>query len=471
DAQASADGLDGLIADLQDQVDALQEQVDELERQAAAGPASVGPSVAAGPTLGDRLGNPPALTTDGTLGAVIASTDARCLLGAAGDAALTAPRSMPELTGQSPSDVSEIISRVELLRHESVDPDPEVQVLTGNEFDSLVQAQLGPIPAADIADEKSMLELLGAVPPGYDLAGAYGDAPSGIAGFYDPSDGVVRVRRRDGSDGLGPIWEVVLAHEVDHAIDDSAFGLPGDLATDVDSELAATAIGEGDATIAMQLYASTYLGLPAELSALAEASARNPAAGYPPYLLAQAQFPYVEGARYLCYRYLQGGWNRVDREFLAVPATTYQVMFPERQQAAAVVPSEVGAVPPGWEGTGIESFGAANVMWLLQAPGADATKALPGARDAAGDWRGGAVSVFRHGGSSAVALRLSTASGALCAAMSNWYAAMRPGATRSDNGDAVEFTEADHVARVRCVAGEVHVAIGPSAAVVDPLAD
>ena len=38
-----------------------------------------------------------------------------------------------------------------------------------------------------------------------------------VAGFYDPDDSIVRVRGRDGRDGLGPLWEVVLAHEVGRA--------------------------------------------------------------------------------------------------------------------------------------------------------------------------------------------------------------------------------------------------------------
>jgi hypothetical protein len=110
-------------------------------------------------------------------------------------------------------------------------------------------------------------------------------------------------------------------------------------------------------------------------------------------------------------------------------------------------------------------------MWLLQAPGTDTTKALPAAREAAADWAGGSISLFRRGGRRAVSLRLSTGTGALCAAMTDWYAAMRPGATRSGAGDTVDFAETDQAARVRCVNGEVHVAIGPDATVVGPLAE
>jgi hypothetical protein len=55
--------------------------------------------------------------------------------------------------------------------------------------------------------------------------------------------------------------------------------------------------------------------------------------------------------------------------------------------------------------------------------------------------------------------------------MSDWYGAMRPGATRSGGGDTVDFVEADQAARVRCVDGEVHVAIGPDTTVVVPLAE
>jgi hypothetical protein len=468
DAQASVDDLHGIIGDLQGQIDALQRRIDELERQAAP---DVGQPVVFGPTLGERLGSPPELATDGTLGAVIAGTDARCLLGASGDAALTAGRVTPELTGRSPSDVTEIIQRVESLRHESADPDPEVQILPGDEFDALIGLELGPVPADEVVIEEHMLELLGAVPRGYDLAGAYGDAPSGIAGFYDPGDRIVRVRGRDGRDGLGPLWEVVLAHEVDHAIDDAVFGLPGDQATDADSVLAATAVGEGDATIAMQIYASTYLGMPAELGALVEANGRNPDPDYPPYLLAEAQFPYVEGTRYLCYRYLQGGWNRVDREFVSPPTSTYAILFPELPAPKTVEPSPVLDAPSGWNDWGTESFGAANILWLLQAPGADRAKALPVARDAAADWMGGTVSLFRRGSRNAVVIRLTSATGALCGAMTDWYGAMRPRATRTAAGDTIDFVESDQISRVRCDGNEVHVAIGPDATVVKSLAE
>lgn len=468
DAQGSVDELQGVIGDLQGQIDELQRRIDELESQATP---ETGQPVVFGPTLGDRLGNPPELADDGTLGAVIARTDARCLLGASGDAALSAGRATPELTGRSQTDVTEIIARVESLRQESVDPDPEVQILSGAKFDELVDLQLGPIPADELAVEAHMLELLGAVPRGYDLAGAYGDTPSGIAGFYDPGDGIVRVRGRDGSDGLGPLWEVVLAHEVDHAIGDATFSLPGDDATDADSALAASAIGEGDATILMQLYASTYLGMPAELGALTEANRRNPDAHYPHYLLAEAEFPYVEGARYLCYRYLQGGWSRVDREFSSPPTTTYAILFPELPAPKTVEPSVVLGAPSGWNDWGTESFGAANVLWLLQAPGTDVAKALPMARDAAADWTGGTINLFRRGSRNAVVMRLTSATGALCGAMTDWYSAMRPGATRTTGGDNVDFVEADQLARVRCVGNEVHVAIGPDATVVEGLAE
>jgi hypothetical protein len=471
DAQSTIDDLDGVIGDLQQQIDDLDRRIGELERQVDAGGPTLDKPVAFGPTLGERLGNPVELATDGTLGAVIAGTDARCLLGDTGETAISAARTTPELTGRSASDVTEIVRRVESIRQESVDPDPRVEILSTDDFNALVQDDLGAIPADEVADEERVLELLGAVPRGYDLVAAYGDAPSGVAGFYDPSDSTVRVRRRDGTDGLGPLWEVVLAHEVDHAIDAKALGVPGEVAFDIDAAAAADAVREGDATLVMQLYASEHLGIPAELGALAEASRHIPSLDYPPYLRAQAQFSYVEGVRYLCYRLLQGGWSRVNREFTAPPTSTYAVLFPDRASPVVVRTSEVGAVPSGWRDSGTEAFGAANVMWLLQSPGADVTKALPGAREIAADWRGGTVDLFRRGSRYAVALRLGTATGALCGAMVDWYAAMRPGATRAGSGETVEFTELDQVALVRCTGDEVRVAIGPDARVARSLAD
>ena len=106
--------------------------------------------------------------------------------------------------------------------------------------------------------------ITGLLGPDERLEAAYESTGDLAAAAYDPetkrlyvvSDAVVANRA---------LVEFVLAHELDHAIEDQNFGLPGEDAIDDDQALAETALTEGSATSVMTDYAARNLD-PFELS-------------------------------------------------------------------------------------------------------------------------------------------------------------------------------------------------------------
>src|SRR5207244_5455821 len=97
-----------------------------------------------------------------------------------------------------------------------------------------------------------------------------------VAGFYDQFTKQLIVRREPpasagamGPDGL----RVVLAHEIEHALQDQNFGIP-DMKTlpDDDARLARTALLEGDAMAVMTAYGARHAHKPVKAAIAAGAA-------------------------------------------------------------------------------------------------------------------------------------------------------------------------------------------------------
>ncbi|HYP23640.1 MAG TPA: hypothetical protein VEV43_08705, partial [Actinomycetota bacterium] len=79
--------------------------------------------------------------------------------------------------------------------------------------------------------DQQILTALGLLPEGTDLRGLTAQLLNdGVAGFYNPRTGRLFAGSTGG--GLTTFDEVVLAHELDHALVDQALGLPGTLSRD-----------------------------------------------------------------------------------------------------------------------------------------------------------------------------------------------------------------------------------------------
>src|SRR5713101_3080634 len=190
--------------------------------------------------------------------------------------------------------------------------------------------------------------LTGLYPTGIDLkAESLRLMKSQVAGFYDPhGKQMVLV---EGGANLG-FWngatqfmiqrdivgEMLLAHELTHALQDQNFNLESSLdkvKNDDDRALALKSVAEGDATLAGFAYAAGGMDdakadlLSANLKDLPKALAAE-APDTPLGLSAALLFQYSEGVNFVAEAYRRGGWNAVDALYRNPPVSTHQILHP-----------------------------------------------------------------------------------------------------------------------------------------------
>src|SRR5438128_7048667 len=152
-----------------------------------------------------------------------------------------------------------------------------------------------------------------------------------VAGYYDPKRQQFHLADWIDLDGQKPI----MAHELTHALQDQHFNLlrfehwpKGDS----DAELAAHALIEGDATLAMALYvANNPLRALAFLKSLGSTGLPSEELDKAPRALRETLlFPYQDGEKWVSVLYKQGGWDRVSKAFTELPQSTEQILHPEK---------------------------------------------------------------------------------------------------------------------------------------------
>jgi hypothetical protein len=152
-----------------------------------------------------------------------------------------------------------------------------------------------------------------------------------VAGYYDPKTRQFHLADWIDLDGQKPI----MAHELTHALQDQHFNLrrfehwpKGDS----DAELAAHALIEGDATLAMALYvANNPLRALAFLKSLGTTGMASEELDKAPRALRESLlFPYQDGEKWASALYKRGGWNEVSQAFATLPQSTEQILHPEK---------------------------------------------------------------------------------------------------------------------------------------------
>ena len=152
-----------------------------------------------------------------------------------------------------------------------------------------------------------------------------------VAGYYDPKTRQFHLADWIDLDGQKPI----MAHELTHALQDQHFNLrrfehwpKGDS----DAELAAHALIEGDATLAMALYvANNPLVALAFLKSLGAAGMASAELDKAPRALRESLlFPYQDGEKWVNALYKRGGWNEVSQAFTTLPQSTEQILHPDK---------------------------------------------------------------------------------------------------------------------------------------------
>jgi hypothetical protein len=387
----------------------------------------------------------------------------------------------PPPTGGLEQQVRDLARQVEDIRQLTFGEQVEPRLLPSGQTADRVQDLFLEDYTAEVADTESrILEALGAVPPGTDLRQTRARTlGSQVVGFYVPETGELVVEAEGGE--LGTVDRITLAHELEHALADQNLDLPIPLQPKPgreDRDLAGMAVIEGDATLTMQRYAFTLsFEEQFELSDPAlQAEAEAGLAGLPHYLRQELLFPYESGLSFVCDLYAEGGWEAVNDAYRDPPTTSAQILFPDRYTAGeeAVDPPDPGDPGRGWQLEGRHELGAANLLWLFEAPGGRRSGALDGARTGASAWAGGEVHLWQRGPDTALGVSLAEREGldVLCSAMSHWYAVAFPNVEESGSAldGGLELDGARQDAVLQCTDDEVHLGIAPDLATAGRLA-
>ena len=231
----------------------------------------------------------------------------------------------------------------------------------------------------------------GLYPSGIDLKAQTLDLmKSQVAGFYDPR-GKQMVLVEGGAD-LG-FWndaaefmvqrdvggEILLAHELTHALQDQNFDLESSLdkvKDDDDRSLALKSVAEGDATLAGFAYAaggmddSTANMLVANLKDLPKLLAAQ-APNTPIGVSAPLLFQYSEGSSFVAEAYRRGGWPAVDALYRNPPVSSHQILHPAQYfdsppPETRITLTGYEKIMAGWKKVDEDTFGELLLRVILE---------------------------------------------------------------------------------------------------------
>lgn len=251
--------------------------------------------------------------------------------------------------------------------------------------------------------EERLLRTLDLLPQGTDLRKLRARLLlDNVVGFYDERPGRKKLFAVSADRSLTPTNQLVLAHELRHALQDQYMPihelLPASLSDFDDRRLALLALLEGDATLVMQRYLMQRLpegqaGL-LESAGLTLPSPEMP--GTPAVLRDQLVLPYTVGLEFARAIFARSGWPGLQEAFARPPESTEQVLHPakyfERERPR---PVELSYVPAGGRLIGEGVLG--EMLWrTLLGEGSDA---------AAAGWGGDVYRAFDASGKTLVLSR------------------------------------------------------------------
>jgi hypothetical protein len=272
------------------------------------------------------------------------------------------PAASGQTTAASTAQNAAIISTTEAVLKETSEL-RELSILRGvksgaqsrSEIESVIIKNLdADTTPAEMYAAAAVLKAFGMAPPDF----AYRDfliklLSEQVAGYYDPKAKQFYLADWIELDGQKP----VMAHELTHALQDQHFNLrrfekwpKGDS----DAELAARALIEGDATLAMTLYLMKH---PLVAMAFMRSSQDTPSEQFekaPRAVRESLLFPYTEGSSWATDVHERGGWAMVSKAFAKLPQSTEQIMHPDKYFAyeppvKLTLPNFLRALGPGWK--------------------------------------------------------------------------------------------------------------------------
>jgi hypothetical protein len=261
----------------------------------------------------------------------------------------------------------------------------------------------------EIRAEEAVLKRLGLLPADLDYkATVLALLQDQVAGYYDPLE-----RRLHLADWLPvALQEPALSHEICHALQDQHFGMKRfvkPIKDNTDQQLAQVALVEGDCTGVMLEYTLAPQGLDlGHLDGKASQAVQTALAtggspklqSAPRFLRETLLFPYVHGLAFIQGIRAIHPWSAVSKIFSRPPATTEQVLHPEKYwRREGPVSIRMRTAPPaltGYERVRQDTLGEFQLsLFLAQGVGAEVA-----ARAAAG-WGGDRLLAYQRSGADA----------------------------------------------------------------------
>lgn len=289
------------------------------------------------------------------------------------------------------------LAKVERMRNQKLSKPLKMGVKTKAEVTGFIQERLkeeyGPVK---VKAEGELLKLQGLLPAELDYGGFVTRLlAEQVAGFYDHTRQELHIA------AWLPVFmqEPVMAHEIFHAVQDQEWGggkLIDSKVYSHDAVLAHAALLEGDATVVMFNYQQLGTGVDITDSSFAVngiaaslplqmASPQFPVmAVAPDYLKQSLIFPYQQGLLFVAALRRAGmSWADVRKVYADPPASTEQILHPERYYPQRDTPSEVTVPPLKWPGytrnwTGTAGEFHHRQLLLERLPLADAIAAAAG---------------------------------------------------------------------------------------------
>lgn len=257
-------------------------------------------------------------------------------------------------------------------------------------------------PAVDRQNDQRVLVAFGLMDPDRNIGDIYVELlGEQVAGYYDPETNEMVVVSDDapGSE-LSASSEVTYAHEVVHALQDQHFDLESFNSQRIDGSddesLAITSLIEGDATTAQIEYLIANPGLIGDLSSeiAGDEAASEALDNAPPIISATLLFPYEQGQVFVDQIMGDSGWDPVDAAFASPPASTEQILHPEKYvegeaPVEVALPGIVEGLGSGWSTFDTNTMGEFQISILLNEGDVSERQA----REAAAGWGGDSYTV------------------------------------------------------------------------------
>ena len=312
----------------------------------------------------------------------------------------------PEVAAAMREDIGVIMLDVEESRGLPFLEIPTVTILDETDFTARVLSTFEEdLDEEEIAGDQAIFELLGMLDGSTDLYQLIIDlAAEQALGFYDLDEGELVVPVS--VDGITPLQEMTIAHELVHSLSDQHFDFNDVLEERIDSgtgDDASSILGlvEGDATYQQFLFLETMDPSSAAEAVLESLSYDTSVLDSSPlWIQRDLAFPYEHGLVFTGFLVQEGGLKAVDETYLDLPVSTEQILHPEKYLRSEG-PSDLSTLSvdlEGWELFDEATFGEWGIRLLLM------DSLLPGEMtQAAAGWGNDRYSAFLRGADSAIA--------------------------------------------------------------------